>query len=158
MIWKSTPNEQPVSRQVQSDFFTDTGALIYVLLCAAHTDRVCTLTVCTLRAIHVACYHPAPHPKQAVSSTGRADTFTPSFLPLQFVYLLIYLHYFLFNRSQHAQALPLICFDFLPNFKHLSYTDESRIVSHVPDGVTSPAEFVSVCKPHTANILSTIYN
>lgn len=154
MTWKSTPNEQLSPYQVQSQSFTDTGALTYVLLCAAHTDHVCTL-----RATHTACCRPAPHlnREQNVSSIGSGDTFTPSPLPLQFVYLFIYLYYFLFNRSWHAQSLQM-CFDFLPNFKHLSYTDESRIVSCVPDGVTSPAEFISVCKHHTANILSTIYN
>jgi len=151
MTWKSTPNEQPVSSPATKRVFhKHRCSRLPAALCNTH--RPC---------LHPqACCHPAPHPdrEQAVRSAGRADTFIPSPLPLQFVCLLIYLYYFLINRLWHAQSLPLICFDFLPNFKHLSYTEESRIASHVPDGVTSPAESISVCKPHTANTLSTIYN
>lgn len=92
---------------------------------------------------------------------AAVSTLIASPLSLQFIYLLIYLlYYFLLNKHFYSQPPSLIYFDFLPVFKHLSCTEESRNANCIPDEVTRHTKDINVCKHDTGNILieSAIFN
>lgn len=85
---------------------------------------------------------------------AAVSMFIASPLSLQFIYLPIYLlYYFLLNKPFYSQPLSLIYFDFLPVFKHLSCTEESRSANCVRDEVTRHTKDINVCEHNTENIL-----
>lgn len=84
----------------------------------------------------------------------------PSPFSQQLNYFLIYLYYFLLNKPLYFQPLPVVSFDILPVFKHLSCTEESRISHFVPDEIITHTKYIKIYKPDSENILTepTIFN